>query len=163
MNRALLLIWTILVFASAPVLVLASARLWWLALGAFGSHWEEGSAYAVLAGFSAILLIVAIMEIRRLAWRWHSPMFYPAIRTLVIGPFAAWLALFLLAQPWNDERLACDHYGACTTSNHIEVGALIFMLFLSVFTFGPFLGSVFQLYSSWRIPPARFVYRWWRH
>lgn len=157
MNRAILLIWTVLVCAAAPVLFLVSVALWISALGS--DHWERYVPLGILAGLGAISLVVVIMEIRRLAWQWLSPIFSPLIWTCVTGFCSWWVLLLLLDRPWNEHVVNCDPYGVCTTSSELYLPPLLFTVFISVFTFGPFLRSVYDLYGAFRTPPTRFVSR----
>jgi hypothetical protein len=167
MNKARLLIWTALMVSAALALPFVFLIVLLMSTSSGDSSTGMSSIRAVLfvalAGLFALPFIIVGRAIRRLAWRWHSPMFYPAISTLVTGFFAAGIVLFMFGRPWEARDLECDRYGTCTTSSRIEVHWLGITLFLAVFIFGPFLISVRQLYSAWRIPPTRFVYRRRRH
>lgn len=167
MQRGGLLIWTVLmvlaVFAVPFVFLIALLASTSAGDSSSGMNSIRAGLLVALTGLFALLFVIIIREIQSIGRRWNSPMYYPAIWTFVTGFFAGWFVLFLPSRPWESRSVDCNLYGLCINSSHIEAFGLILTWFFGVLIFGPVLRSVFDLYSAWRIPPARFVYRRRRH
>jgi hypothetical protein len=102
--------------------------------------------FATLVGLG---LLLQVREMRRLAQRWNSPLFDPAVWTLGSGAFLGLVTYIIVSErAWATHRETCSVAG-CTGSYDFElVAALVVGVIIAALAI-PFLLSLRRLITVW--------------